>query len=263
MPAQADSWDIATYDRYRAERQQPFYDLLALVEIAPGWRVADLGCGTGELTSRLHRGLAAEATLGLDSSAHMLATAANYAGGGLSFELGDIAEFSAEAEYDLLFSNAALHWLPDHMALLERLWRALKPGGQLAVQLPANQPHPTQVAAVEIAAREPYAAALAGHSVAPGALAVERYAEVLHALGAAKQHVRLQVYAHELPDETHAFTWIRGSLLTGYEAALGPELYPRFEAAYRARLFELIPPSAPYLLTYRRILIWARKWNGE
>ena len=70
-----DAWDPAQYERFRAERARPFVDLLALVRPRPGMRVVDLGCGTGELTARLHRELAAGETLGIDRSEAMLARA--------------------------------------------------------------------------------------------------------------------------------------------------------------------------------------------
>ncbi|MGB8930562.1 MAG: methyltransferase domain-containing protein, partial [Anaeromyxobacteraceae bacterium] len=135
-----DAWNPELYARFAAERAQPFHDLLALVRAHPGMRVVDLGCGPGELTAHLHRALAARETLGLDSSDAMLARAAAHAGGGLTFAKGDVGAFSGEG-YDLVFSNAALHWVPDHEPLLARLAGALAPGGQLAVQVPANHDH--------------------------------------------------------------------------------------------------------------------------
>src|SRR5262249_42755330 len=109
-----DAWNPAQYDRFRAERQQPFFDLLGLVRPQPGMRAVDLGCGTGELTSALHRRLGARETLGLDSSDAMIARSDRHAEPGLRFERGDIADFVASEPFDLVFSNAALHWLPDH-----------------------------------------------------------------------------------------------------------------------------------------------------
>ncbi|HEY4001800.1 MAG TPA: methyltransferase domain-containing protein, partial [Candidatus Xenobia bacterium] len=106
-------WDPAQYERFAMERRQPFDDLLAQVERRPGMRVVDLGCGTGELTVELHQQLGAAATIGIDSSASMLTRAPQAAG--VRFEELDIAQVSGT--WDLVFSNAALHWLPDHRVL--------------------------------------------------------------------------------------------------------------------------------------------------
>src|ERR1700690_2329494 len=113
-------WNPDQYERFRDERRQPFFDLLALVRPRPNMRVVDLGCGTGELTRLLHDRLQASATLGLDSSAGMLERSQAFAGDGLRFERGDLTAFAPSEPYDLVFSNAALHWAPAHPELLRR-----------------------------------------------------------------------------------------------------------------------------------------------
>ena len=135
-----DVWDPGQYERFRTERAQPFHDLLALVEPRPSMRVADLGCGTGDATLDLHRKLAARETVGLDNSAAMLARTPRAEG--LRFEQGEIEEFAPHEPFDLVFSNAALHWVPDHPLLLRRLTDLLAPGGELAAQRPPNAEPP-------------------------------------------------------------------------------------------------------------------------
>src|SRR2546423_5560447 len=92
----SDRWNPEQYERFRNERSQPFFDLLALVEARPAMRVVDLGCGTGELTRLLHQTLNASETLGLDSSAAMLAKSQGFAVDGSRFEQSEIGEFAAE-----------------------------------------------------------------------------------------------------------------------------------------------------------------------
>src|SRR5262245_18564524 len=92
----SDHWNPAQYDRFRSERSQPLFDLLALVRPRDKMTVADLGCGTGELTQQTHRQLAAVRTLGIDSSAQMLVGSEALAGEGLSFSRQDIADFANE-----------------------------------------------------------------------------------------------------------------------------------------------------------------------
>src|SRR3989475_5314269 len=179
-----DFWDPAQYGRFHDERARPFLDLLALVRPRPGMRVVDLGCGTGELTARLHDEVAAGETLGIDRSEAMLARARPRAGEGLRFEQGEIAAFAARAAYDLVFSNAALHWVDDHAALFARLTAALRPGGQLAVQMPANFDHPSHAVAAEIAAEAPFRDALGGHVRGRPVLPPGDYALILEGLEA-------------------------------------------------------------------------------
>jgi len=249
----ADAWSPAQYERFRAEREQPFSDLLDLVQAQPDMRAVDLGCGTGELTLALHRRLDARETLGLDSSAVMLERSAPHAGAGLRFERGDIADFAARDAFDLVFSNAALHWVADHEALLARLTRALRPHGQLAVQVPANFDHPSHATATEVGAE----LGLAPHPT--NVLAPERYAAVLHRLGYAEQHVRLQVYAHRLGSRDDVVEWVKGTLLTDYQRRLEPAAFEEFLRRYRDRLLARLDDTRPFLFTFKRILFRARR----
>jgi len=252
-------WDPALYARFREERTQPFRDLLALVRPSPGMRVVDLGCGTGELTEVLHRHLGARETLGIDASEAMLAAATARAGGGLRFERGDIVRFGAERAWDLVFSNAALQWIPAHGEVLARLAAALTDGGQLAVQLPANEDHPSQQVAAEVATEEPFRTALGGDLYPLTVLAPEAYALLLARLGFRAQHVRLQVYLHALGSRAEVVEFMQGSLLTDYRRRLSADLYQRFFDRYRERLLARLEDTRPHLYAFKRILAWAAR----
>ena len=132
------TWNPDQYHQFKDARSAPARDLQALIPERPYTRVVDLGCGSGEQTAQLARRFLQAEVLGLDSSAEMLAKATVQLPN-LRFEQGDIQELSGD--FDLLYSNAALQWLPDHPALLTRLWAHLNPGGVLAVQVPANHDH--------------------------------------------------------------------------------------------------------------------------
>lgn len=254
-----DGWDPETYSRFTAERSRPFFDLLGLVAPIPDGRAADLGCGTGELTRELHQKTLARETLGVDSSEAMLAKARARAGEGVRFQRGDIGRFAPAEPFDLVFSNAALHWVSDHPALLERLTRAIAPGGQLAFQVPDNFDHPSHRAAEDVAAREPFRSALGGAANPRHVLAPEAYASILDRLGYAEQAVRLQIYGSRLDSREGVVAWVEGSLLSDYRRRLPADLYPRFVEEYRTTLFTMIPDERPYLFTYRRILVRTRR----
>ena len=253
-----DPWDPGRYERFAEERSAPLRDLLALIRPVPGGRAVDLGCGTGALTLQLHRHVRARETVGLDSSPAMLERARPLAGNGLRFEPGDIAAFAQDGHggWDLVFSHAALHWVPDHPGLLARLARALAPGGQLAVQMPANFDHPSHVLAAELAAEEPFRGALDGYRRLVPVERPERYAELLDRLGFVQQHVRLQVYGHRLPGREEVVEWVRGTLLTDYQRRMPPELFERFLASYRERLLPLLDERRPCFYPFKRVLLW-------
>jgi trans-aconitate 2-methyltransferase len=256
-------WDPNQYDRYAAERRQPFHDLVALLPARPDRRIVDLGCGTGELTKVLHETTAARSTLGVDSSPSMLAKSAALSGAGLSFALRDIADVGvADGPFDLVFSNAALHWVHDHDELFPRLVSMLAPGGELAVQVPANHEHPSHTVAAEVALEAPFRDRFPDGPWRPPVLQPAAYARLLHRLGMREQHVRLQVYAHELPGRDDVVEWVKGTLLTHYEQRVGPERWARFLERYRERLFGVLPDDAPFLFPFARILMWGRMPGG-
>src|SRR5262245_50066881 len=124
-----DTWNPAQYDKFQREREQPFFDLMALVRPVPDMRIVDLGCGTGRLTRVLHAELPARDTIGIDRSARMLEDSLRAAPpAGLSFDVGTIEDFpGARGAFDLVFSNAVFHWVEDHPMLLARLASALTP----------------------------------------------------------------------------------------------------------------------------------------
>jgi trans-aconitate 2-methyltransferase len=254
----ADTWDPAQYERFERERSAPFFDLLDLVVPCPGGRVVDLGCGTGALTRALHERTRAGRTVGIDSSEAMLKRSAEHAGGGLTFELGDIAEWTPSGPVDLIFSNAALHWVDDHHELFTRLTGALSPGGQLAVQVPANHDHPSHLVAERVAREEPFSAALGGYVRRTPVLAPERYARLLHRLGYESQHVRLQVYLHVLPEAAAVVDWVKGTLLTDYRRRLPDRVYEDFVARYRELLAAELPDERPFPFSFKRVLMWGR-----
>ena len=255
--SQRDGWQPDQYARFKAEREQPFYDLLRMVQPVLGGRVVDLGCGTGALTQVLHTKSLADETIGIDRSEAMLEQSAQHAGGGLRFERGDIADFSA-SELDVVFANASLQWVDDHAWLFPRLTATLGPGGQLAVQMPANEDHASHAMAREVAQQSPHADALGGFVYRHSIQSPEWYAEQLARLGFVEQQVRLQVYLHRLPGPEDVVEWVKGSLLTGYRDRLSAADYEAFLADYRARLLSMLADERPFLYPFKRILLWGR-----
>ena len=219
--------------------------------------MVDLGCGTGDLTLELHQRLAARETLGIDSSAAMLAKAPQAEG--LRFEASAIEKFAPGEPFDVVFSNAALHWVEDHPALFRRLADAVAEGGQLAVQMPMNDEHASHQTAFELARSPEFKRLLGGFSRRPPLAEPAQYATWLHGLGFARQHVRLQIYGHLLDRRDDVIEWVRGTLLTDYQKRLQPADWERFLERYRQLLLPQLADEEPFFYTYPRLLIWAAK----
>ena len=247
-------WDPDRYHQFQRERSAPFEDLLALVKRRTGLHAIDLGCGTGELTRRLTDALPASEVIGVDRSPEMLRRAASQARPNLRFEQGDI-----EAEvrpWDLIFSHAALQWVPDHPRLIPRLLSLLRPGGQLAVQVPSNHGHQAHILIHEVAGEEPFRSALGGWQRHSPVLAIDTYAEILFAHGAIELTVFEKVYAHLLENADAVADWTSGTALVPYFERLPHELHEPFMREYRARLAALWP-SGPVFYPFRRTLFAA------
>jgi trans-aconitate 2-methyltransferase len=250
----SDAWDPEQYNRFARERELPFWDLVDLLDGSRSPRVVDLGCGDGRLTRELGRRLGVSSILGLDSSTSMLEGAGDYADEVTSFALGDLATWQ-DADVDVVFANASLQWVGDHEAVLGRWMASLAPGGQLAVQVPANGDHPSHLVAGELAAEflnEPF------DHVAVNVLAPEEYARILYRLGSSVK-VSLRVYVHELASSEDLVEWMKGTALSRFRARLSSAHYEEFLATYRERLLGVVGESSPYLFTFKRILMYARR----
>jgi trans-aconitate 2-methyltransferase len=256
-------WDPAEYSAFADERSRPFFDLVARVPADQPDRVVDLGCGDGSLTATLAERWPAAVVSGVDSSPAMLAEAVRReVPGRLSFVPGDIAGWRPERPVDVLISNAALHWVPDHPALIGRLVSAVAPGGWLAFQVPANFDSPSHLELVALCGSPRWRDRLgaAGRRAIP-VLESGRYLDLLASAGCTAD-VWETTYLHVLPGPDPVLAWVRGTALRPVLAALAgdPAAQADFLAEYGERL-RSVYPAACYgtVLPFRRIFAVARR----
>ena len=250
-------WDPKQYHKFQAERSAPFFDLLALVEIRPDLNVVDLGCGTGELTRQLADALPDSDVTGIDSSSQMLdaARAKSFASPHLHFEQGDQAQLTGE--WDLIFSNAALHWTENHAELIPALYQQLTPGGQIAVQIPSNHNHISHQIYRDTADEEPFKTVLKGFQRYAPVLSIDEYARLFFEQGAEEIVVFEKIYPHVLEDSDAVVEWISGTALVPYFERIG-EHKQEFLEAVRAKMRAALPET-PVFYPFRRTLFSARK----
>jgi len=249
-------WNPEQYRKFKEERFLPFADLMSLVRIRAGMTVLDLGCGTGELTVRLVDQLPDSRVTGRDSSATMLEKARERAHPRVDFAPGSVED--AAGQWDLVFSHAVLHWVGDHPRLVPRLLALLRPGGQLAVQVPANHRAPSHTLIVETAREEPFCRALGGWVRHSPVLEIDDYASLLHQAGAEEITVLEKAYHHQLPDADAVAEWTAGTTLVPYFERLPEDLHEPFLERYRAKL-RAVWPEQPLFFTFRRILLAATR----
>ena len=132
-----DSWAPEEYLRFSDHRLRPALELLERITVHAPRLVVDLGCGAGNVTGVLARRWPTATVIGVDNSRAML----DKAGAGnadISWQQADAATWEPEQPPDVIYSNAALHWVDNHRRLFPRLLDCLRRSGCLAVQLPLS-----------------------------------------------------------------------------------------------------------------------------
>jgi len=253
------TWDPAQYLKFSDHRLRPALDLMAQIPLASPRSIYDLGCGPGNITRLLAERWPGTTVTGIDSSADMLAKARVEAPG-VAFREADIAHWSPPVPADLLFSNATLHWLDGHAALLPRLASHLTPGGVLAIQMPCNRDSPSHRLMEAAAADGPWRATLA--RIRPVYRSVEGADAYYRILAPVAKQVDVweTTYLHVLEGDNPVVEWTRGTALRPYLDALGEAERAAFLATYAARIAAAYPkqPDGRTLLPFRRIFVIAR-----
>lgn len=255
------AWDPQQYLRYEAPRLRPALELLARVPLQAPQRICDLGCGAGNVTAFLHARWPAARIEAVDSSPEMIEKAREAdADGYADWRIADAAVWTADPPVDLLYSNAVLHWLPDHAALFPRLMAQVAPGGCLAVQMPRNFDAPSHRLLYETAREAPWKDRLEPLIRPDPVAAPGRYFRWL-APSAAEIDIWETEYQHVLEGEDPVFEWTRGTALKPFLDALGSEDAASFAQRYKTKLRRAYPPlpDGRTLFPFRRLFIVATR----
>ncbi|SDX70391.1 trans-aconitate 2-methyltransferase [Modestobacter sp. DSM 44400] len=252
----APAWDPAAYLSFADERARPFADLLGRVGAEHPAVVVDLGCGDGSVTAKLLRRWPRARVTGVDSSASMLAAAAEHAvPGRLEFTRADVRDWLPDGPIDVLVSNATLHWVPEHPELLAGWAAAVPPGGWLALQVPGNFRAPSHALLAQLCRSTRWVAQLADAAPDPdAALPPAGYLDVLTGAGLAADAWET-TYLHVLTGEDAVLRWVGGTALRPVLAGLDEEAAASFTAEYAAALREAYPPrdDGTTVLPFRRV----------
>ncbi|MGW6055297.1 trans-aconitate 2-methyltransferase [Streptomyces sp. NPDC055189] len=279
MPAApTPTWDPGQYLRHSGHRARPFVDLLARVPELPAAtaakgrppRIADLGCGPGNVTRLLAERWPAAHITGFDNSAQMLEQAERLAGptsggGRLDFAAADAAEWAPpEGTYDLILSNATLQWVPGHADSFPAWVAALAPGGTFAFQVPGNFDAPSHVLMRELSESERWRGRLGGRlRHADAVLSPAAYLERLVAAGYEVEVDAWETtYLHLLEGEDPVLDWVKGTGLRPVLTALADDAEAReeFLSEYRELLRKAYPATAAgTVFPFRRVFAVARR----
>jgi len=249
-------WDPAVYHRFGAERSRPFAELTARIGADRPRAVADLGCGSGELTLGLAQRWPRARLTGIDSSPEMIEKAVAQ-GGPAAFRVGDVAGWHPEPDVDVVVTNAVLQWVPDHHELLTRWAAELPAGAWIALQVPGNFDAPSHRLLRQMAERYDV-----GHVTREAPVDdAAGYARLFLAAGAAVDAWET-TYLHLLPDtgpEHPVLRWIEGTALRPVKAALDDDAWQAFRADLGRELAAAYPAAHGHVaFPFRRVFAVAR-----
>ncbi len=254
------SWSAEQYMKFEDERTRPARDLLDQIPNLPEGPLYDLGCGPGNSTELIHDRFPAYHLTGIDSDENMLA-AARKRMTHTRFQKGDLAQWTPPEPAVLLFANAVFQWLPDHLATLDRLMDALRPGGTLAVQMPDNLDEPSHASMQDLAEDPRFSSFYANGSRRRDPLpAPAAYLDRLVAKSI-KIDVWHTIYYHRLANAEAIVEWVKGTGLRPYLDALPADAREAYLSAYLRRVREAYPPLADgrVLLKFPRLFVVAVK----
>lgn len=251
-------WDPAKYLDYADLRGRPFYDLISRIGTSSPRRVADLGCGPGNLTVSLRERWPDAALECSDSSPEMVAAARAR---GLDAQVLDVRDWKPAPDTDVVVSNAVLQWVPDHDALLRRWAASLPAGAYLAVQVPGNFTAPSHVLTRELAASPHWASRLAEVVLREDDAVSSplEYANLLADAGCAVDAWET-TYVQPLHGPQPVLEWITGTALRPIRAALAETEWERFRAELAPRLAAAYParPDGTTWFEFRRVFFVAQ-----
>ena len=250
-------WDPQQYLKFSGHRLRPAVDLLMRVPDFAVRSVADLGAGAGNVSKLLKERWPEAIVTGVEGSAEMVA-AGRKAAPEIEWRHEDLASWQPAQTYDLIYSNAALHWLPDHSRLFPALMQRVAPGGMLAVQMPRNFLAPSHVLIGETALNGPWRSKVE-HLVTSPPVAEPAFYHALLAPLSETIDIWETEYLQVLAGDNPVKEWTKGTWLSPLLAALDEPERSGFEAAYGERVASFYPPrrDGKTLFPFRRMFLIA------
>eukprot|EP01088_Endostelium_zonatum_P008744 TRINITY_DN21901_c0_g1_i1.p1 TRINITY_DN21901_c0_g1~~TRINITY_DN21901_c0_g1_i1.p1 ORF type:complete len:278 (-),score=57.31 TRINITY_DN21901_c0_g1_i1:4-837(-) len=271
-----DIWSAVSYLRFADARLIPALDLIQRMSgLSFGQEqskqqfnpktILDFGCGPGNITPFLHERYPEAEIVGLDSSQDMINTARKKTfGPKVRFEVGDMTTYIPEKKVDLLYSNAAIHWIPNHEVLLPHIVNnIIAPGGVLAFQIPDTRVQPSHTEMKKVAEELGWGDLVKDVRI-PRCEQDQRWYYNLLADSCDNLNIWTTTYAQILQGEDPVANYTASTGLKAVMEALGGEETEKsktFFEAYKKRMREVYPPSedGSTLFPFTRFFVVAHK----
>jgi trans-aconitate 2-methyltransferase len=238
-------WNPDVYLAFADHRGRPFFDLMSRVGAEKPRRVVDLGCGPGNLTVTLNQRWPEAVVEAWDSSPEMVESARER---GVDAHVGDVRAWAPTPDTDVVLSNAALQWVPEHAELL-------------AMQVPGNFDAPSHQAVRDLAGREPWSEPLRDIPFRESRVVdtPSGYADLLTDAGCMVDAWET-TYVHELTGEHPVLDWITGTALRPVKSALTEEQWQQFRHELIPLLDEAYPARSDgtTFFPFRRVFVVAQ-----
>jgi len=257
----AHEFDGKKYEKASSHQQEWGRMLLAGLGLRGDEKVLDLGCGDGSLTLHIAELLPEGEVTGIDASQGMIEAARPKAGENLRFLLLDIDDIDFVDTFDVVFSNAALHWVKDHEKLLRNVLRALQPGGRVRFNFAGHGNCMAFFRVIrEVMAMERYRPAFSSFEWPWYMPSVDEYAALAGSSGLQNPEVWGENADRHFPDRETMIRWIdQPSLVPLLPYVAENERRAFRDAVVRRMIEETLQPDGRCFETFRRINLSATK----
>ena len=257
-------WDANLYLKFEQQRTRPAIDLAARIPLEHPKKIVDIGCGPGNSTAVLEARFPEAEILGVDISEDMLRKAVK-THPTLHFQQANVETDlpTLESDYDVVFSNACLQWVPHHPELIRRMMGLLKTDGVLAIQIPLTNDEPIHRILSRLA-QSPQWKGYFLYSRARYSLTPSSYYDLLSDLTPAF-HLWQTTYFHHMPNHEAIIEWYRGTGMRPYLEALPPEKQERFVQDVLKEVKRTYPlqKDGTVIFQFPRLFFVARKDAGK
>jgi trans-aconitate 2-methyltransferase len=215
------NWNPGQYLKFKEERTQPAIDLVARIKIDTPKTIIDIGCGPGNSTQILYKKWPSADILGIDTSVQMI-DKARKDHPEQKWAVADASSFDADRAFDVVFSNAALQWIPNHEVLIPNLFKLVSGKGALAVQVPANSESPFHRALAAVAADKKWRDYTKGSHKILNYQSAPYYYALLQSI-AAEIDLWKTIYYHRLESHYEIIEWYKATGMRPYLDSLPDE----------------------------------------
>jgi len=253
-------WNSKQYLKFKTERTQPAIDLVNRINVDNPGKILDVGCGPGNSTQVLYSKYPNSYILGIDISEEML-NAARKEYPNLDFKICDAGKdlSQLDGDYDIVFSNACIQWIPDHERLLTDMLNLLKKNGVLAVQIPMNFNEPIHKIIEEVTSSEKWKKYFAEQRIFY-TLSQSEYYDILSEISG-EFCIWETVYYHVMKSHNEILEWYRGTGLRPYLSVLPDNMKKEYEDEIMENLVQRYPRqrNGDIIFRFPRFFFIARK----